>query len=123
MIVVKAQRLIANLINKTPQKQKSTQSTTNSDTNRNTDQARPKVLHLPYVKHISELIQKAYKRMGVRVVFRLGHMEPYTQNSDASQEYQRQEQLQSMPGTMIIAWTRKQPEYWSKSHDIGRDVC
>ena len=33
--VVKAQSLIANLINKTLQKQKSTQTTTNSDTNRN----------------------------------------------------------------------------------------
>ena len=31
---------------------------------------RPKVLYLPYVKHTSELIQRACRRLGVRVVFK-----------------------------------------------------
>ena len=58
------------LINKTLQKQKPNQTTTNRDTNRNTDQERPKVLYLPYVKHTSELIQRACRRLGIRVVFK-----------------------------------------------------
>ena len=58
------------LINKTLQKQKPNQTTTNRYTNRNTDQERPKVLYLPYVKHTSELIQRACRRLGVRVAFK-----------------------------------------------------
>lgn len=57
-------------INKTLQKWKPNQTTINRDTNRNTDQERPKVPYLLYVKHTSELIQSACRRMGVSVVFK-----------------------------------------------------
>ena len=57
-------------INKTLQKWKPNQTTINRDTNRNTDQQRPKVPYLLYVKHTSELIQSACRRMGVSVVFK-----------------------------------------------------